>query len=82
MKGYLILIGVGLFNSIHALLHLIQFIQSLMILSLSTSHRESEGIVQEVLHNPFFNMVVGLIGVVSLVVGIRDFIHHKKCKSV
>lgn len=29
----------------------------------------------------FSNLLMGVIGILSLVIGIKDFIHHRKCKN-
>ncbi len=70
----LALIGLGGMNIIHATLHLIQFFQSLLLLS--GSHY-----LESILHNPIFSFFWGIVGVVSLVLGIKDFKHHEKCKN-
>jgi len=31
------------------------------------------------LHNPYFAILWGIVGLFTLWIGIKDFIHHKKC---
>ena len=70
-----IFIGLGLANVIHAILHFIQFIQS--ILWISSSHNEK---IEEILHSPIFSLIWLVVGIISLWIGIKDFRHHKKCE--
>lgn len=70
----LILIGVGVANIIHAILHFVQFLQS--VLWISTQNET----IDEILHTPVFSVIWALIGILSLWIGIKDFNHHKKCK--
>lgn len=77
MKSFTIAIGVGLLNFIHGVSHLIQFIQSMILLHESTS-QEHQGIF----HTPIFALIWAIVGLTSLVIGIRDYKHHRKCKTV
>lgn len=73
-KKSLLLIGLGGINLLHAVLHLLQFFQSLILVT--TYHKcEEHGI----LSNPIFNLIWATIGILTLYVGIKDFNHHKKC---
>jgi hypothetical protein len=69
----LILISLGSINLIHAILHILQFIQSFLLVSNSMLPEDS------ILHSPVFGMVWGVIGLVTLYIGIKDFRHHKDC---
>lgn len=73
MKKTFLLISVGVLNTLHGVLHLIQFIQSILLFGIGNVH--------ELLENPFFSLLMGVIGILSLVIGIKDFIHHRKCKN-
>lgn len=75
------LIVVGLLNILHASSHLIQFIQSLILISLSKNSDHESGIFEMILHNPILNIIWIVIGVFTLYLGIKDFKHHKKCKQ-
>lgn len=75
--NYLLL---GIFNVIHALFHLIQFIQSMLLLSVSFEEHENESLIEHILHNPFVNFIWLSIGIISLYLGIKDYLHHKKHK--
>ena len=79
MKRNILLITTGLFNLIHAFTHVIQFVQSLFLFKLSVSEHEEHSFLDELLHNPYLSLIWATIGIVSLVVGIKDMIHHKKC---
>lgn len=73
LKKSIVIISLGLINTLHASLHIIQFIQSLLLLKSVGSEPHS------FLEHPVFVMVWALVGLITLVVGVRDFIHHKKC---
>ena len=68
------LIGLGGMNVIHAALHLIQFLQSILLIS-------GKWDVHHLLHNPFITLMWGVIGAISLYVGIKDFKHHELHKK-
>lgn len=79
-KSSIILIGVGLLNLLHASLHIIQFIQSIILVKESVSnHNHDESFIDSLLHNPYFAILWGLIGISTLIIGIKDYKHHKKC---
>lgn len=81
MKKSLLLIGLGFINLLHASLHIVQVIQSLLLLNTTFNHDEHNWI-NEITHNPIFAIVWSLIAIITLWMGIKDFIHHKKhCKS-
>jgi hypothetical protein len=75
-KKSIALITIGSVNVIHALLHIIQFIQSLLMVNEATS---KHSFLSELLHNPIFAIIWGVIGLITLFIGIKDFTHHKKC---
>lgn len=69
-KKALLLIGLGSINILHAGLHLLQFVQSLMLVVNSTkSDHES----------PLWSLLWAVVGLLTLYVGIRDFKHHNHC---
>ena len=74
-KSY-VLIGLGLTNIIHASLHFLQFLQS--ILWMSQGHNEK---IDGLLHSPVFSILWMFVGLISLWIGIKDFKHHKKCEK-
>ena len=80
MGRIFITIFIGLLNTIHGILHIIQFIQSMILFNYSTSG-EHHSFFEELIHNPIFSLIMGIVGIVTLVMGIRDYIHHKKCKN-
>ena len=69
----LILISLGSINLIHAILHLLQFIQSILLVSNSILPEDS------FLHSPILGVIWGIIGLATLYIGIKDFRHHKDC---
>jgi len=79
LKNSIILIGVGLLNFLHASLHIIQFIQSLILLNEATHHHHHHSFIDSILHNPFFAIIWGIIGLITLWIGVKDFRHHEKC---
>lgn len=78
-KSSLVLIGVGFMNFLHGALHIIQFLQSVILFKTSTNEHNNEDSFLDILHNPYFALLWGIIGIITLWIGIRDFIHHKKC---
>ena len=84
IRKSIILIGVGVLNFLHASLHIVQFVQSLLLINAATHkhhhHHHDESFIESVLHNPYFAILWGIIGIVTLWIGIKDFIHHRKCK--
>jgi len=81
MKKHIILISVGILNVLHATFHIIQFVQSAFLVAYATHHNHGESWVEKVMHNPVFALFMGIIGVATLIIGIKDFKHHKKCNS-
>ena len=69
----LILISLGSINLIHAVLHILQFIQSLLLVGNSIVLEDS------FLHSPILGVIWGVIGLATLYIGIKDFRHHKDC---
>ena len=74
MKKIIMIIILGLINTLHGLLHIIQFIQSMF---LASGYNDR---IEKIMENPFFSIAMGLIGLLTLVIGIKDYVHHKKCK--
>lgn len=79
-----ILLSVGLLNFLHGLFHIIQSIQSIMLVTYSTqhshihSHDNKETLLDQVLHSPIMAIIWSIVGIVTLVIGIKDYRHHKK----
>lgn len=80
MKKYFILIFLGLINVLHAGLHLIQAFQSFILIKSSLNHEHDDNWINSILHNPAFAIIWGIIGIFTLWIGVKDFIHHKKHK--
>mgnify|MGYP005995697033 CR=1 FL=1 len=82
MKKHIIIISVGVLNVLHGSFHIVQFIQSMFFVAYA-SHDHShghEGTIEKIMHNPIFALIMGLIGILTLVIGIKDYRHHKKCE--
>lgn len=81
MKGKSIfLISVGVLNLLHGLTHIIQFIQSVFLISYSIEkHNHHESQIDSILHNPIMSLIWAIIGIISLIFGIKDYRHHKHC---
>lgn len=81
-KTSLVLIGVGVMNFLHAALHLLQFIQSIILVKASThQHQHDDNFLESLLHNPYFAFLWAIIGISTLWVGIKDYKHHNKCQD-
>ena len=70
MKSFKIAIGLGLLNFVHGMFHLVQFIQSIILINETHDH-----------HSIWFSILWASVGLFSLIIGIKDYIHHKKCKN-
>lgn len=70
LKPYF-LVSLGIVNLLHGGLHLYQFVMSMLWVS-TLSHIETVG-------SMIGSLVIGLFGVISLWIGISDYIHHKNC---
>jgi len=84
MKKTLLLISVGILNTIHGVFHIIQFIQSMFFVAYATEqheHHEHHTGLDQVMHHPIFALAMGLVGFLTLFIGIKDYIHHKKCNK-
>lgn len=82
LKKSMVLIGLGVVNLLHAGMHILQFIQSILLIKASTGHHHHHhhgGILETMLHSPYFAILWGMVGLFTLWIGIRDFIHHRKC---
>lgn len=75
-KRAFFLIGSGTLNVIHAGTHIIQFVQSIFLVSYSNGHNH------DWLHSPWMSGLWGLVGLSTLLIGIKDYNHHKKCKRI
>lgn len=80
MKKYITLISLGVFNTLHASIHVIQFIQSMLLLSTNLEEHKSESMIEHLLHNPILNIIWAIVGIFTLYLGIKDYLHHKSCK--
>jgi hypothetical protein len=75
MRKSTLLIGLGTINLLHALTHLIQFLQSLLLVSGSTDW------AHDIFESPIFGFIWAIVGLFTLWVGIKDFKHHNSCKG-
>jgi hypothetical protein len=70
-------------NFLHGMFHIIQFIQSMLLVAYSTEHvhgHEHESMIEKIMHSPIFAVVWAVVGVLTLIIGIKDYRHHKKCQ--
>jgi hypothetical protein len=74
-KKSFFLVGAGVTNIVHATLHLLQFLQSIFIISSKDNEQ-----IEHIMHNPFFSLLWFFVGTITLIIGIKDFKHHKKGK--
>lgn len=81
MKKHIVLISVGVMNVLHGSFHLIQFIQSMFFVAYATNEHHNEGIIDTIMCSPIFALIMGAIGIFTLVIGIKDYRHHKKCET-
>ncbi|AXP81623.1 hypothetical protein CJ739_2550 [Mariniflexile rhizosphaerae] len=80
-KSAIVLISVGLLNFIHGMLHVIQFLQSMVLIAYATERtsHHSESILDSILHHPILAFLWAIIGLLTFLIGIKDFRHHRKC---
>ena len=82
MKKSIVLISAGLLNLLHASFHIIQFVQSILIVAYSSEkHEHHDGWIDFVFHSPYFTVLWGVVGILTLTIGIKDYLHHKRCKN-
>jgi len=78
------LILFGTLNFLHGIFHIIQFIQSMILFVYSTSHNvddhSKENWLDSLLHSPYLAFIWAIIGIATMIIGIRDYRHHIKCK--
>lgn len=81
LKKSMVLIGLGVMNLLHAGMHILQFIQSVLLIKASSEHHHHHdvGILETMIHSPYFAVLWAIVGLFTLWIGIKDFIHHKKC---
>ena len=79
MKKSILLILLGSLNLIHGIFHVLQFLQSIFLVAYSMDgHNHSW--IEEIIHSPIMSFIWAIIGIFSLIIGIRDYRHHKKCE--
>lgn len=78
IKKSMLIIGIGIINLLHAGLHIIQFLQSIILVRESL-HKHDESGIESILHNPIVAFIWAIVGFITLWMGIKDFKHHKKC---
>lgn len=69
------LISMGVLNLLHGLTHIFQFIQSIFLITYSLNDHHDH----DIMHSPILSIVWAIVGIASLIIGIRDYKHHRKC---
>lgn len=85
MKKSISIIFLGIFNLLHFSSHLIQLIQSLLLIKTNNndtkdyyhSNHSEDSIIDSMLHNPYFNIVWIIVAFYTIYAGIVDFKYHK-----
>lgn len=77
----ILLISMGFLNLLHGLTHIVQFIQSVFLISYTVEQEHHHSWIDNILHSPILAVIWAIIGIVSLIIGIRDYKHHKSCKN-
>jgi hypothetical protein len=78
MKKHIVLISIGFINVIHASIHGLQFIQSMILFSYSVNGEKTW--IHKILDNPFTGLLWGVLGLITIFIGYKDFKHHKNKK--
>jgi len=69
-----LLIGAGILNLVHGGTHIIQFIQSIFLITHSQGCSDGGW-----MHSPWMGLVWGVVGLATLIIGIYDYKHHNTC---
>lgn len=77
MKRFKIIIAVGLLNLIHGGIHILQFIQSVLLTYYSFGSENEHNWVHELMENPFMGLLWGALGALTIYIGYKDYLHHK-----
>lgn len=77
IKKTAILISVGVLNLIHGLVHLFQFLQSVLLASYSFEGNH-ESWLHHLIENPYTGIIWALIGLSTMYIGYKDYKHHKE----
>jgi hypothetical protein len=80
MKRYTTLIALGIINVLHGCMHIFQVIQSFFLASYSISGQK-ETWIHKFLENPYVGAFWAIIGIATIVIGVRDYRHHLKHKD-
>ncbi len=80
MKSYTTLLVLGILNVLHGCTHLFQVVQSFFLASYSLTGHEDNWL-HKVMENPWVGAFWGLVGLLTIVIGIRDYRHHLKHKD-
>jgi hypothetical protein len=44
-------------------------------------HHEEHTIIDKIMHHPIFAIIMGIVGILTLIIGIKDYRHHKACET-
>lgn len=77
IKRSTILIGLGSLNFIHGILHILQFIQSILLVNYALVENNHTRL-DVFLHSPILSITWSVVGLITIYIGVKDFRHHKK----
>jgi uncharacterized membrane protein len=46
-----------------------------------THDEHNDSFIEMIMHSTIFSLLMGIIGVLTLIIGIKDYQHHKKCEN-
>ena len=76
------IIGVGILQLFHSLMHIVQFVQSVLLLHNSYNEHDHNNFIDEIQHHPIFIILWIIVGILTLKIGIDDYIKHKRKKQI
>jgi hypothetical protein len=74
-----LLLSIGVLNLVHGGIHIIQLLQSVLLVSYSVEedHHHHESWIEELLHNPYLSFIWAVVGILTIWIGIKDYRHHR-----
>jgi len=74
------MIILGVLTLLHGLMHLLQFVQSVLLLSFSISKENNW--LHKLMENPYFGLLWAVVGLIALVTGVKDFRNKKHGQNI